>query len=174
MTAAAPPALLEGAVVFTDIVGFTEYTALQGDEQALALLAVQDGFVADSLPADGRVVKEIGDGLMLWLPDACAALLTGLLLSQRFEEWSDEAMIPLGLRVGMNYGQFMRRGDDLVGHCVNVASRIVNVAGPGEVLVSETVVGRVNDQLEGVLFDELGPVVMKGVPEPVRLFRAHR
>ena len=174
MTAAAPPATLEGAVVFTDMVGFTEFTAHQGDEQALALLSMQDGLVRDSLPEDARVVKELGDGLLLWFADACAALETALTLSGRFEELDEQSIVPVGVRIGINWGQYLRRGDDIVGHCVNVASRIVNVAGPGEVLVSDTLVARVEADVRGVEFDELGPVVMKGIPEPVRLFRAYR
>jgi class 3 adenylate cyclase len=55
-----------------------------------------------------------------------------------------------------------------------VASRIVNVAGPGEVLVSDTFLSEVESRVDGVEFDELGPVVMKGIPEPVRLFRVYR
>lgn len=54
-----------GTLVFTDIVGFTEYTALRGDEGALALLSLQDRLVQDALPPNARVVKELGDGLLL-------------------------------------------------------------------------------------------------------------
>jgi adenylate cyclase len=173
MPAAAPPAVEHGAVVFTDLVGFTEYTALQGDEQAVAFLALQDRVVRETLPPDARVVKELGDGLLIFFPDACDALQSSIALCQRFEDWGDEEMVPLGVRIGINYGDALRRGDDLVGHCVNVASRIVNVAGPGEVLLSETVIDEVQASVEGIAFEELGPVVMKGIPDPVRLFRAH-
>lgn len=173
MAAAAPPGMVHGAVVFTDIVGFTEYTALQGDEQALALLATQDRLVREALPADARIVKELGDGLMLWFPDACMGLRTSLDLAHRFEEWGEESVIPLGVRIGLNWGSHMLRGEDLVGHSVNVASRIVNVAGPGEVLLSESALAEIHD-IDDIEFDELGPVVMKGIPEPVRLFRAHQ
>ena len=67
-----------GAIVFTDIVGFTEFTALEGDEQALALLRTQEDLVNDVLPSDARVVKELGDGLLLWFPDALSAFDTTL------------------------------------------------------------------------------------------------
>jgi class 3 adenylate cyclase len=56
---------------------------------------------------------------------------------------------------------------------VNVAARIVNVAGPGEVVVSEAAVNALGP-LPGIDFEELGPVMMKGIPEPVRLYRATR
>ena len=72
------PAAIEGAVVFTDIVGFTEFTAVQGDGAANALLSAQETIVDQELPSGARVVKELGDGLMLWFPEAQTALSTCL------------------------------------------------------------------------------------------------
>ncbi|MGH9132810.1 MAG: adenylate/guanylate cyclase domain-containing protein, partial [Ilumatobacteraceae bacterium] len=60
--------------MFTDIVGFTEFTATRGDAEALELLAVQDRLVQSSLPDGARIVKELGDGLLLWCPEPVAAL----------------------------------------------------------------------------------------------------
>lgn len=173
MTAAGPSTeVTQGTVVFTDIVGFTEYTALRGDEEALALLARQERLVQEMLPPGARVVKELGDGLLLWFPDACEALDTTLRLQERFERESTESLVPLWVRVGIHSGRQTRRGDDLVGHDVNVASRVVDVAGPSEVLLSEATLAEIDDRLPGVSFEELGLVVMKGLPDPMRLYRA--
>ena len=174
MTVATAPrtSVVEGTVVFTDIVGFTEYTALRGDAEALTLLSTQERLVRETLPADARIVKELGDGLLLWFADACAAIETSLRLQQRFEQESTSGDLPLWVRCGMHSGHQTRRGEDLVGHDVNVASRVVDVAGPGEVLLSDATLERVADKLPGVQFEELGPVVMKGIPQPVRLYRA--
>jgi adenylate cyclase len=173
---AAPPratkSTVEGTIVFTDIVGFTEFTALRGDDEALELLSRQDHLVDDALPKGARIVKELGDGLLLWFPEAVGALRTAFVLQRRFEEESVATGAPLWVRMGLHHGQARRRGDDLIGHDVNVAARIVGVAGPGEVLVSEAARACVGLELPGVCFDELGPVVMKGIPEPVRLWRA--
>jgi len=164
--------VVEGTVVFTDIVGFTEYTALRGDEEALTLLSTQERLVRETLPPDARIVKELGDGLLLWFPDACDAIQTSLRLQERFERESSSTDLPLWVRCGMHSGQQTRRGEDLVGHHVNVASRVVDVAGPGEVLLSDATLARVDGKLPSVRFEELGPVVMKGIPQPVRLYRA--
>jgi adenylate cyclase len=160
-----------GAVVFTDIVGFTEFTAEHGDDAALALLDRQEKMVRGSLPDDGRVVKDLGDGLMLWFPEAVSALGACLAVAERFEEEA-ATDVPLWVRVGMHWGCPTRRGDDLVGHDVNLAARIVDVAGPGEVLVSEPVHDLVRGRVPGLRLDELGPVVMKGIPDAVPLYRA--
>ena len=71
--------------MFTDLVGFTEFTALRGDDAALALLAVQDRLVTAALPGGARIVKELGDGLLLYFPDPASALRTGLTLQEAFE-----------------------------------------------------------------------------------------
>ena len=65
-------------------------------------------------------------------------------------------------------------GDDLIGHDVNVAARIVGVADSGEVLASEASVRGADGGLPDVEFKRLGPVVMKGIPMPINLFRAER
>ena len=162
----------EGTVVFTDIVGFTEFTALQGDEEALALLSTQERLVLSVLPPEARIVKELGDGLLIWFKDACAAVSTTLKLQALYEQESTESDMPLWVRAGVHSGRQTHRGDDLVGHDVNVASRVSDIAGPGEVLISHATLEAVGDKLSDVEFEELGPVVMKGLPEPVRLYRA--
>lgn len=173
---AAPPRRqsrpVEGTIVFTDIVGFTEFTATRGDAQALRLLATQDGLLQSALPDGARTVKELGDGLLLWFPDPVAALHSAFALHRGFEAESAATGMPLWIRVGMHHGQALERGDDLVGHDVNVAARIVDVAAPGEVLVSDAVQSGVDARTAHVSFTELGPVVMKGIPGPIRLWRA--
>ena len=91
----------------------------------------------------------------------------------RFEEESNATGLPLWVRIGMHHGRALARGSDLIGHDVNLAARIVDVAGPGEVLLSDATRADIGDHLPDVCFDELGPVVMKGIPAPVRLWRAY-
>jgi len=173
MVAATLPAVesIVGAVVFTDIVGFTEYTAVQGDERAIELLAVQEQIVRDALPGGARIVKELGDGLLLWFPDACDAVRTTIALQRQFEARTNETMLPLWVRIGIHWGRQAVRRDYIVGHDVNVAARIMDIAGPGEVVLSAATVEAVAQSLPGVAFEELGPVVMKGIPDAVQLFR---
>jgi adenylate cyclase len=165
---------VRGAIVFTDLAGFTEFTAIRGDEAALELLGVQDRLVGDLIEGRGRVVKELGDGLMLWFEDTCHAVEAALALQERFDEQSAKDNLPLWVRIGVHYGQAAQRGSDLVGHDVNVAARVADLAAPGEVLISEAAAERVAAQMEGVWCEEMGPTVMKGLPEPVGIYRAVR
>jgi len=173
MTGATAVRTLEGTIAFTDLTGFTEYTALQGDEAALQLLDLQERLVNEQMGERGRIVKNLGDGLMLWFDDPCAAIEVSLALQEKFEVRSSEDDLPLWVRIGIHFGHPVKRGDDIVGHDVNVAARIVDLAGPGEVLVSDACTERVGE-MEGVVFEEIGPTIMKGIPEPVPLFRVMR
>lgn len=162
--------------MFTDIVGFTEFTALRGDHEALEVLALQERIVRQELPpdSDARVVKELGDGLMLWFADACAAIDTGLRLQERFEQEAMDSDVPLWVRIGVHSGRQSVRGDDLIGHDVNVAARIMGLAASGEVLASEATVHTADGGLPEIDFERIGPVVMKGIPTPINLYRAER
>ena len=166
--------VLTGAVAFTDICGFTEFTAVQGDEDALRLLTAQEEVVRARLPAGARVVKELGDGLLLWFPEPVAAVAAAIDFQEGFQALEAISDLPLWVRVGMHWGSPTPRGkNDLIGHDVNIASRVVDVAGPSEVVITEALVDKLHDGEARTEFDldELGPVVMKGLPEPVRLFR---
>jgi adenylate cyclase len=91
-------------------------------------------------------------------------------LQAEFERESTDDL-PLWVRMGLHWGCPRRRGDDIVGHDVNLAARIVEIAGPGEVLCSSAAVeaaGVVPD----VAFEDLGPLFVRGVDEPVPLVRA--
>ena len=161
-----------GTIVFTDIVGFTAFTEEAGDEQALAVLAAQEAAVRSLLPDGARIVKELGDGLMLWFTEAAEAISTSVLLQTHLDEVEVGDGFPLWVRVGVHTGTQTRRRDDLVGHDVNVAARIVDLAGPREVLVSEATRHVAESSLEGIGFVEMGPVFVKGLSDPVWIHRA--
>lgn len=164
-----------GAIVFTDIVGFTKLTDNHGDEVALALLERQDRVVREALPASARVVKELGDGLLLWFDGAREAIDTCLQLQcaferDEFDDSTDAPAVPLWVRIGVHWGCPRRRGDDIVGRDVNLAARIVDLAGPGEVLCSEATLDAAGD-CAGLDFEPLGPVFVRGISEPVAIVR---
>lgn len=159
-----------GAIVFTDIVGYTQFTADRGDAAAVALLDLQTRIVRDALPDAARIVKELGDGLLLWFVEPVPAVTTCLALLDEFARAGDTTT-PLWVRIGMHWGRPARRGDDLVGHDVNLAARIADMSGPGELLVSSAVCTAVGDAIARMSVSELGPVFMRGIPDPVPLFR---
>jgi adenylate cyclase len=161
---------LTGTIVFTDIVGFTQLTDEHGDDVALTMLERQEQLVRRTLPDSARVVKELGDGLLLWFDDAGSAIATCLDLQRAFEDESDGDM-PMWVRIGMHWGCPRARGDDIVGRDVNLAARISELAGPGEVLCSETTAERAG-AVPGCEFEPLGSVFVRGIADAVPLMRA--
>ncbi len=144
------------AVVFTDLEGFTRFTAEEGDEAALALLADHHRTVGPVVRSrGGRVVKRLGDGLMLAFPSAESAVLGAT-------ELLDCAPAPLRMRSGVHAGEAAVSRDDMVGHVVNVAARVTEQARGGEVLATTDVRDLVGE-LPGVHFGRARQLRLKGV-----------
>ncbi len=161
-----PPPTAPPAVVFVDLSGYTRVTEERGDEVAVRFASMlQREAEAVARANDGRLVKLLGDGAMLRLPDAGRGLDAALSLVRTL---SAEGSLPA--HAGVHAGPVIERDLDLFGRTVNLASRIAEAAGPGEVLVSESVVESV-DRPE-VRFERAEVVVLRGIPEPVVLFRA--
>jgi class 3 adenylate cyclase len=131
-----------------------------------------------SVLCDGsRVVKELGDGMLLWFDTARHAIVASLDLQHRLTD-TRVGTFPLWVRVGAHFGTPRHRGDDLIGRDVNLASRIAAVAAPGEVVCSSGFVDRLGHEsaIAGetaqASFASLGSVFVKGIVEPVALYRA--
>lgn len=155
-------------VVFTDLEGFTAYTAHQGDETAGRLINEHQRVVGPVVRGrGGRVVKHLGDGLLVTFPSAEAGVLAGLELVEAFDA-------PLRMRVGMHTGDVLvMRNQDVLGHVVNVAARVVESARGGEVLVTADV-RRAVGPLPGVRFGRLRRRGFKGLDESVGVCPVHR
>jgi adenylate cyclase len=164
---------IPGAFLFTDVVGFTEYTETFGDAAAVDVLDLQSELIEKAI-ADGpaRVVKELGDGAMLWFGEAGHALRASVALSRQMEEARLRRTMPLSVRMGLHHGSAVARGGDLVGHAVNVAARISALAGPGELLVSDEVVIAADRVPDAIRLEPIGPVPVRGVERPIWLHRA--
>ena len=172
-----PP--IVGSVLFTDLVGFTEFNDIVGDQVAFELLELQTKMAELALGncPGSRMIKELGDGLMMWFESAADGLTTASALLAAVEEARDDGDFPLAIRMGMHHGEVMTRGDDVLGQTVNIAARVSALAGPGELLVSDSVVeaNGVASSSTGAKgtteFVPLGPVSVKGVREPIWLHR---
>ncbi len=163
---------MTGSFLFTDIVGFTEFTDAEGDEAAVAVLDLQGELLLRvTEDGDARVVKELGDGALLWFADASHALRASTSLRRALGQARLARTMPLAVRMGLHHGPATARRDDLVGHTVNVASRIAALAGPGELLISDDVVAAAGSVPDGLRLQPVGPVPMRGVERPIWLHR---
>ena len=130
------------AVGFADLVGFTALSQ-QLSEAALAdVVSRFESLAYDTVAAGGgRVVKMIGDEVMFVTPDTVAAARIALSLS---DAYGGDVRLS-DVRVGLACGPVLAREGDYYGPVVNLASRIVNIARPGSVLVSAEVVDALAD-----------------------------
>ena len=169
--AAVEPAVQGGtaAIVFTDLVGFTAYTDAHGDRAAVDVLDRQSSIVEAGLAGRGRVVKELGDGLMLWVENGSAGLQVTTKVLESVAAARDE--FPLAVRMGMHVGEVIERSGDFVGQTVNIAARVADLAGPGELLVTEQVVRSLGDDRYVGAFRPVGPTRVKGVAAPIWIHR---
>jgi class 3 adenylate cyclase len=144
-------------VMFTDIVGSTEYAADLGDEAWRALLARHDDFTRHHVDDHGgRVIKSTGDGALATFDDPTDAITAAQTLI------ADLHASDLDIRVGIHSGQIEITGDDVAGIAVHLAARISALAGPGDIYVSRTLA----DLLLGsaIEFDDQGTHDLKGIP----------
>jgi adenylate cyclase len=155
------------AIAFADLAGYTKLTEEQGEAEAIGAVERFVERVEHTLPIDARVIKTLGDEVMIVGADAGA--LTGWAVALGGE-------LPPGSpppRIGIHSGAALYRDGDYYGREVNRAARVVARAAGGEVLVTRPVVDAASRQ-DGLEFELIGEVVLKGFNEPTELFHASR
>jgi class 3 adenylate cyclase/pimeloyl-ACP methyl ester carboxylesterase len=158
------PQRLLSAVMFTDLVGSTERAASLGDEDWKSVLNRHDAAVRTIVGrCGGSVVKTTGDGVLALLPSAGVCLRVALEIRR---ELADEE---LNVRIGVHVGDIDRRGDDVSGLAVNIASRVMSRADAGDIVATASVVAAVAGQTAA--FERLGTHDLKGIPGTWELFR---
>jgi len=156
---------LRVAIAFADLAGYARLTVERGDEEALEAVERFVEAVEQTLPSDARVIKTLGDEVMVVGSDAAA--LTGWAVGLQS---SLEAAHPPP-RIGIHYGEALYRDGDYYGREINQAARVVARAAGGEVLVTRPVVD-LAAAVDGISFERIGEVGLKGFSEPTELFTA--
>ena len=156
----------EWSSLFTDIVGSTEKAVALGDAAWADLLEQHHAAArAEITRFAGREMDTSGDGFFAIFAEPVQAIAAGLGVV--------EAVRPLGLtvRVGVHAGECFVADDKCTGLAIHIGARIVALAAPGEVLVSEAVRSEAGSAYR---FSDRGVHELKGVPDPRRLFAVKR
>jgi adenylate cyclase len=153
------------AVAFADLVGFTELGETVDVEELGGLAGKLARMAGEVVEPPVRLVKQIGDAVMLVSPDAKAAVETCLELVKRAEGDDD---LP-ALRAGVAYGPAVNRWGDWFGSTVNVASRLAARARPNAVLVTEAVRDCAGE--DAFAWSEAGDKRLKGLNKPITTYR---
>jgi len=161
------------AIVSADVVG---YSRLMGVDEVstLSALRAHRSEVIDPKIAEhgGRIVKTMGDGLLLEFPSVVDAVASAIevqeAMASRNAGIAEEKRIVC--RVGVNLGDIIIEGEDILGDGVNIAARIEALAEPGGIAISGRVHDDVRDRLD-VAFTDMGEQTLKNIARPVPVWR---
>jgi len=157
---------VEATIAFVDIASFTALAEASGDDTAVRVLDRIDVIVRPLLVEhEGKLVKQVGDGFMLAFRDPAAAVRFAVATQAELARDPD---LP-AIRVGINAGPALYRTGDYLGSAVNVASRVVSSAMAGQILLTEPVAKAATN--EGIPVEEVGVRMMRGVDDPLALYR---
>jgi adenylate cyclase len=152
------------AIAFADLAGYTRLTEEEGELEAVDAVERFVEAVTATLPDDARVIKTIGDEVMIVGSDPEA--LTDWAVGFQHLHTGD----PLA-RIAIHYGVALYRDGDYYGRDVNIASRVAARAGGGEVLVTRPVVEQGGSHL---VFERISEVRLKGFTESTEIFTARQ
>ncbi|MBJ7353546.1 MAG: hypothetical protein JHC98_01865 [Thermoleophilaceae bacterium] len=154
------------AVCFADLVGFTSLGEQIPAEELGAIAERLSSLAAEIVEPPVRLIKSIGDAVMLIAPEPRVLLDTALLLMDAVEREADD--FPQ-LSVGLAFGEALDRAGDVYGPPVNLASRLSDVARPGAVLTTAEVKEDLADDYD---WSNVGRRRFKGISQPVSIYRA--
>ncbi len=172
------PANAEVTIVFTDLVGFSDWSLQAGDAATLRLLRrVAQVAEAPLLDAGGHIVKRMGDGMMVVFDDALTALRATMTAREAVKNVEVDGYTPR-MRAGIHTGRPQRIGGDWLGVDVNIAARVMARATRGGLIISETTL----DEIPQRALDELGVTIKRvrrqvfapkqsGVPPDLVMYR---
>lgn len=153
------------AILSADVVG---YSRLMREDEAKALASIrllrEDLFEPEVVRRHGLVVKRLGDGWLVEFPSVVDAVECAVAVQNRLSE-----MEQLEMRIGVHIGDIVHEGNDIYGDGVNIAARLEAIGAPGHVLISDDVRRQILGRV-GAKFHEIGPVALKNIGEPVRVW----
>ncbi|TMK58995.1 MAG: adenylate/guanylate cyclase domain-containing protein [Actinobacteria bacterium] len=159
------------AILFTDLVGFSSWALEAGDAAAVRLLReVTEAIEPPVLQRQGEVVKRLGDGLMAAFWDAPHAVEAAFDAAKRTAPIEVDGYRPL-LRTGIHLGRPRKLGGDYFGIDVNIAARLAEAAKPGEILVSDRVLEKLDP---GAAESKRRRFSAKGAPKDVDAYALSR
>jgi len=161
------------AILAADVAGYSRLVRADEEGTLAALKDLRAGILEPSIARhDGRVVKLMGDGVLVEFPSVVDAVRVALdiqnALAERNSDLSRERRMEF--RIGVNLGDVVIDGDDIQGDGVNVASRLEGLAEPGGICVSGAVYDQVRDRID-LDFEDLGDQEVKNIDRPVRTWR---
>jgi adenylate cyclase len=160
------------AIVFTDLVDFSDFALEAGDEVALELLRQVGEAIEPPVAAHGgEVVKRLGDGMMAVFPEPAEAVDAVVEARERLADVSSNGYQPR-IRAGLHVGQPRKLGGDYLGVDVNIAARVAEEAGADELLVSDRAMAMLDS--DALKAKRKRRFSVKGVPKDLTVYSVSR
>jgi len=162
------------AIMAADVVGYSRL--VQQDEAATLrrLKAIWDEVFTGNVAAHrGRIFKMMGDGVLVEFASVVDAVECAVAIQKSLGQRDADDGPPIEFRIGVNLGDIVIDGDDVLGDGVNLAARLEAAAPPGGVLTSDVVHSQVRGKV-GVMFIDAGEVLLKNFDNPLRVWRWQR
>jgi class 3 adenylate cyclase len=159
-------------ILAADVVGYSKLMA--NDEEATVRTLQSHRQIIDSLIErhGGRIFNTAGDAVLAEFRSAVESVRCALAIQEELRMRNAElpAERQMLFRIGINIGDVLANGKDLLGDGVNIAARLEGIAPPGGVCISGSTFEQVKNKLS-VGFEDMGPQQVKNIPEPVSAFR---
>ena len=160
------------AILAADVVG---YSRLMGEDEAGTARAVSEHREAARpivASMGGRIVKTTGDGLLLEFPSVVAAVECAIAIQKLMAERNSDAPQDKRIvyRIGVNLGDVLVEGDDILGDGVNIAARLEGICEPGGVFISGAAYDHVRGRVDAQFVD-LGEKALRNIARPMRVYR---
>ena len=161
------------AILAADVVGYSRLMEADEDGTIARLKTVRLELIDPALAkCKGRIIKTTGDGILVEFQSVTEALRCAVDFQERMARRNRDmpASRTLLYRIGINLGDVIVEGDDILGDGVNVAARLESIAQPGGICISAAVRDQVGDRLE-VGYEDLGDQHVKNINRPIRVFK---
>jgi adenylate cyclase len=159
------------AVLAADVVGYSRLMGTDEIGTLTALKSIRTEVVDVSISShNGRIVKTTGDGLLVEFASAVDAVACAIEMQSEMAARYGGAAGHIKFRIGINIGDIIIEGDDILGDGVNIAARLESIATPGGLCISDDTFRQIRTRLEA-RFEDGGYQSLKNIAEPIRVWR---
>ena len=168
----AAPARRIAAILAADVAGYSRLVGNDEEGTLARLRVLRRELIDPEIGAHrGRIVKTTGDGLLIEFASVVDAVRCAVAVQRRMAAAADEpAERRIQLRVGINVGDVLADGDDILGDSVNIAARLEAIAEPGSICLSAAAYEQVRGKIE-IAVDDMGEQDLKNIARPLRTYR---
>src|SRR5215469_1328513 len=161
------------AILVADVAGYSRLTGADEEGTLARLRALRRDVTAPAIEVHhGRLVKTTGDGMLVEFASVVDAVRCALEMQESIA--TQQSDLPsnqrIEFRIGINLGDVVAEGDDLLGDGVNVAARLEAIADPGGICLSRTAYEQVQGRVD-IEAQDLGEVGLKNIARPVHVYR---